>query len=406
MKLSFFTAFYPYGIGELWKEAELEAASEKFDEITVYPLYKHRNSSKRTLPTTITHQDPIFDEVSFVSSFKLKHLGYVLNRRFFYYLNEFISKRVYTNKSWIIRWLNAAACTEALLRSSTFSNLSRTTPSSDHVLYFFWGVGYSFIIPFLDKSRFKKIAIRFHGYDLFKERNQGYIPFQEQIIRGAHTSIAISEMGNEYLSKSYGLNDLSLRTFRLGAEHKGVALKSQDGILRIFSCSSMIPLKRVHLIVEALALLEFKVEWTHIGDGELMNEIEKNAASLPENISCKFPGWVKSDDVLNFYVGAHADLFLNVSSTEGVPVTIMEALSCGIPVLATDVGGTNELVDSKVGELLPGDLSAEHLAGSIRNYYDRSVEDILLLRDKALERYTELCDAKVNAKALAEFLTS
>jgi glycosyltransferase involved in cell wall biosynthesis len=62
------------------------------------------------------------------------------------------------------------------------------------------------------------------------------------------------------------------------------------------------------------------------------------------------------------------DLFINTSYTEGVPVSIMEAQSFGIPVIATDTGGVRELVKEGTGSLIPVDFSPLHLAKLIEKY--------------------------------------
>ena len=45
-------------------------------------------------------------------------------------------------------------------------------------------------------------------------------------------------------------------------------------------------------------------------------------------------------------------MFINLSSSEGIPVSIMEAQSFGIPVIATNVGGSGEIVVSETGVLV------------------------------------------------------
>ncbi len=63
-------------------------------------------------------------------------------------------------------------------------------------------------------------------------------------------------------------------------------------------------------------------------------------------------GFTANYDILNFYKSNPVDLFINVSESEGIPVTIMEAMSYGILCLATDVGGVKEIVFEGVGNLL------------------------------------------------------
>jgi colanic acid/amylovoran biosynthesis glycosyltransferase len=63
-------------------------------------------------------------------------------------------------------------------------------------------------------------------------------------------------------------------------------------------------------------------------------------------------GNVENSKILDFYSENYVDLFINFSEFEGVPVSIMEAQSAGIPVLATKVGGTSEIVSSDNGFLV------------------------------------------------------
>jgi len=53
---------------------------------------------------------------------------------------------------------------------------------------------------------------------------------------------------------------------------------------------------------------------------------------------------------------------VNVSSTEGIPVSIMEAISCGIPVVATKVGGNPEIVQEQNGLLLSPNPTPNEIA--------------------------------------------
>jgi colanic acid/amylovoran biosynthesis glycosyltransferase len=57
--------------------------------------------------------------------------------------------------------------------------------------------------------------------------------------------------------------------------------------------------------------------------------------------------------VIDYYTTNHIALFLSLSSREGLPVSLMEAISCGIPLLATTVGGVSEVVNENTGRLAP-----------------------------------------------------
>ena len=84
------------------------------------------------------------------------------------------------------------------------------------------------------------------------------------------------------------------------------------------------------------------------------------------NVTYVFKGNVDNAALLEDYITENYYLFVNVSSSEGIPVSIMEASSVGIPCLATDVGGTGEIISDGVnGLLLRADVSDRELADRI-----------------------------------------
>jgi len=123
---------------------------------------------------------------------------------------------------------------------------------------------------------------------------------------------------------------------------------------------------------------------------------------LPSNIHVEFSGSLPNKGVLNFYQQKHVDLFINVSASEGVPVSIMEVLSFGIPVLATDVGGTSEIVDNQVGELLKTDISANEIAKKITHLASQNLDE---LRKNARIRWNDISNAETNYTEFVEFIS-
>jgi glycosyltransferase involved in cell wall biosynthesis len=120
--------------------------------------------------------------------------------------------------------------------------------------------------------------------------------------------------------------------------------------------------------------------------------LKEQSKSLPENVEVVFEGSVHPSAVLNILVSRAFDLFVNVSETEGVPVSIMEALSAGIPVLATAVGGTPEIVDDTVGRLIDVNTDEKRLAKHIEWFINARKDKVNELRANAFKRYSDKCD--------------
>ena len=94
------------------------------------------------------------------------------------------------------------------------------------------------------------------------------------------------------------------------------------------------------------------VAWHHFGGGDFTGVNSILEKEVP-NLEVKLWGQTDNLEVMEFYRKNHVDFFVNLSLSEGVPVSIMEAMSFGIPVIATAVDGTPEaVIDGETGLLV------------------------------------------------------
>ena len=128
----------------------------------------------------------------------------------------------------------------------------------------------------------------------------------------------------------------------------------------------------MHLIIDILRHIETPLRWVHFGDGRLMPELKTRVKELPDNINYELRGYVPNQGVLEFYQKNEVDLFVNVSESEGIPVSIMEAISFGIPILATDVGGVHEIVTDKTGVLVDKTFKPKAVADKLLDFVQQS----------------------------------
>jgi glycosyltransferase involved in cell wall biosynthesis len=133
---------------------------------------------------------------------------------------------------------------------------------------------------------------------------------------------------------------------------------------RILMVGRLAPPKRPDLALRALASVRESVpaaELHVVGDGPLRGQAEALTAELGLNGAVRFLG--NRDDVPELL--AQAECALLASDYEGCPLAVVEAMAAGVPVVATDAGGTGELVEAgRTGELGPlGD--AQGLASAL-----------------------------------------
>ena len=116
------------------------------------------------------------------------------------------------------------------------------------------------------------------------------------------------------------------------------------------------------------------------------------------------PGFVSVQEIMQHYKKYPVDVFVNLSTSEGgAPVSIQEAISCGIPIIATKVGGNSEIVSGKNGILLNANPSPEEIANAFFDMIDNS--DLTLKKRKgSREVWQEKYDTEKNYNAFARQL--
>lgn len=137
---------------------------------------------------------------------------------------------------------------------------------------------------------------------------------------------------------------------------------------QLVTVGRLVALKRIDLLIQAVALIP-NAQLTVVGDGPERTILETLANNLLLKQRIRFVG--EQNDVLPFL--QQSSLFCLTSSTEGLSRSIIEAMSCGLAIVATDVGGNRELVtDGTNGYLLEHNCSAEQIATAIEKLFGDS----------------------------------
>jgi glycosyltransferase involved in cell wall biosynthesis len=93
-------------------------------------------------------------------------------------------------------------------------------------------------------------------------------------------------------------------------------------------------------------------ELTVVGDGPYRGALEKAALALGISKRINFIGWQRNDNLVRQYQAAN--IFVFPSRHEGMPNVVLEAMACGLPVIATSIAGNEELIThGKTGLLVP-----------------------------------------------------
>lgn len=381
------TAAFPYDKGEDFLPAELHAVSG-FDKILVCPCnLKEKSTVTKTLPTGILVYPLSKQGLGKAAYAKLLFSPPVLQEMIdLVHSGRFSFSRLH---EMLFFMKNAVQLYESMLE------IPEVQAADDITIYSYWFYDAAAAGALLAQElkrrgkRVKQIS-RAHGFDIHPERSLcGYLPMRKFLLSSVDRLYPCSQNGADTICRQYPEYRDKVRPAFLGTADCGVTGGKRHPELHLVSCSYMVPVKRLHLLIQALSLCDFPVRWTHLGSGPLEQELRQQAEKLPQNVNVNFAGQLENTAILDFYRSNPVSVFVNVSSSEGIPVSIMEAISFGIPVVATNVGGTSEAVrDGFNGFLLEKDFTPRSLMEKIRQ-----------IRDLSDAEYKALC---VNSRAMWE----
>ena len=374
------TSTFPYDSGEEFLSAEVNHISG-FDRALVCPCNLKADSVvTKKLPNTVACIPLRRVEIGESVYAQLMLQPYVLNEiGLLIQTGRFCFRRIH---ELLFFMKHAFEIVHALEQMNEFYTADEVT------IYSYWfydaAAAGALFANTLRKRGIKVTQIsRAHGFDIHEERAKySYLPMRKFLLSRVDKLFPCSQNGVNTIVRQYPEYSDKIHPAFLGTVDHGEKKGSRDHSFHILSCSYMVSVKRLHLIAEALQQADFLVCWTHIGSGPLEKEIRSLAAKLPDQVQTEFLGQMDNEAIMNYYKTNDISAFVNVSSSEGIPVSVMEACSFGIPVIATDVGGTGEAVmDGKNGFLIPADFSPDELIIKLRT-----------LKTEPDEEYTRLCD--------------
>jgi glycosyltransferase involved in cell wall biosynthesis len=216
-----------------------------------------------------------------------------------------------------------------------------------------------------------------HGWIANSTKQRIFTTLDKRIVRGFDRVIAVSqEIFDALASNGVPVGKLRLlhnaivaeryvRTGRKGAIAELIGRTVSNPV--IASVGRLSPEKGHADLLAALALVRdagHKFTMVFIGDGPERKGLLDRAAVLGLSSSVHLPGYIREPQALLEEV----DLMVLPSHTEGLPNAALEALLMEVPVLATSVGGTPEVImDGETGRLVPP-RSPERLAGGILEF--------------------------------------
>lgn len=243
-------------------------------------------------------------------------------------------------------------------------------------------------------------SITFHGWPVFFDAK--YSRIKEKVL-GARFTRSISYFCRSQLMMFSGSDDSN--AFKV--VHCGLSIEKygyrppDEQIKQLFCAARLSPEKGFSFLFHALKLLlddGHELELRLAGDGPSKAQLKILADKLGISDRIHFLGYLGEEEIIRELQAA--DLFILPSFVEGLPVSAMEAMAIGVPVIATNIAGTSELIeDGKTGLLVrPSDSKAlaDAIIEMMENYSFR-VRAAELGRKKVIDEFDiEKETAKLN----------
>lgn len=231
-----------------------------------------------------------------------------------------------------------------------------------------------------------------HGYDIHRKPPPD---FRERA-EAARAVVTVSEVNADYIEKTFSVARDRIHVISCGVDTERFRPRernSGESEPPLLLCvARMVKVKNLALLLRACAELRKRhvdFRCVVIGDGPLRAELEALHARLDLASSVEMPGAAEQSEVLDWWQRAAVGVL--TSENEGMPVSLMEAAACGVPVVAPAVGGIPELVAD--GET--GLLSKANDLESLVSVLERLLRDSdlrrrmgIAARQRAVERFS------------------
>jgi len=207
------------------------------------------------------------------------------------------------------------------------------------------------ILPLFPFFIMKQVIYTIHGE---VDPPQSLLAISHQVARlYLNNTVAVSPSAKNSVSQRYGWKSHQVGVIKngisVGNKAKQLTKKVTLGVV-----SRIIPLKNIPMLFDAVLMLptelQHNVDIQIFGDGSELDNVKVKAKQLSQQIPVSFHGNViDENDIYNAF-----DVLVMCSDTEGLPMSILEAMGYGIPVISTNVGAIPQVVlAQKTGWLYP-----------------------------------------------------
>ena len=152
---------------------------------------------------------------------------------------------------------------------------------------------------------------------------------------------------------------------------QGVNSNNDNSILRVLTMARIVRGKGAELVVETTPFLSDNIKIDIAGNGPLLDALKSRITLLKQNEKVKFHGWVTGEEKQRLIKSAN--IFCHPTQLDAMPMSILEAMANGLPIVALNWGPIPDLVPDNKAGLLVADADPVKIAIAIEKLKDKSL---------------------------------
>lgn len=412
-KLAIILKDYPYKRGEPYFHRELQTLSQHFTEIVLFS--RHNCEEGETFHFQVPEGVKVVN-IGVRQTWRSKLqtvVTAVLQDGFKHVFDDIRNGQTPVNLLTLktalayddMATLHGKAIEAELLRSGNTTD--------DFIWYSYWCDEAAYLIAQWRAAKKISLALsRTHSFDIYISRHPfSYLPYRQFIANNLTIILCVSNHGVKFLQNRHSDVWHNFELSYLGVEDISRISMDERKPLKILSLSNIVPIKNLEAIIQALSEWNsHPIHWHHMGGGR-MDEYELGIIRLANeklgikgNIEFTFHGFIPPSMVLGKIGELKPHVLVNSSHFEGIPVSMMEVASLGIPIIGPHICGVPEIVMREENGFTFHPIDAEHLLECIKRFADLSDDEFEEMCRKSHEIQRQKFSASGNYKALAEFI--
>lgn len=409
-RLVLYTKQYPFGHQETYVHNEIPYLLNAFDEIVIVPYDAFQTAGQ---------ESRLLAEWDAVRLVAVNDLTRAMGKRdkikrelraWWWWMGEIVRGRDKRRhlRAWKMCLTRLRLCET---QAAVLSDLMQAEGWNAHntVFYNYWLHFGVIISRHLRRRHPFRVVARAHSLDMYHKDwvfGHLFLPYETLKLRTADAVYSASGHGLKHFQRTFPRMKDKFAFRALGVWNRGTGGTARNAVFTLVSATGIGSIKRLDRIPEILSMLEGPVRWIHFGGGREEGIRELQAAideyGVADRVELRGP--TPNEEVLRFYREETPDLYLNVSLAETIPVAVMEPMSFGIPVVATAVYGTPEILTEGNGLLIPVDFDSRELADAI-NGLRRDPDRLRQMGHHARQTFLERFDADKNLKQFSQELS-